>query len=90
MTIDYRSLHAVILPALERCLVAIAHDHECATEDLSFGVYRALETYGLECIRAVEQLAAEERAAKQKKSSLRPRVKSAPLHVDARKRVAAK
>lgn len=55
VTIDDRSLNAVILPALERCLLEIASERACAAEELSFSVYRALEKYGIECIRAAEQ-----------------------------------
>jgi hypothetical protein len=71
VTIDHRSLHAVIVPALERCLAELATDLEgAAGEGVSFRVYRALETYGLECIRAAERAAAER--------NLRPELIAAP------------
>jgi hypothetical protein len=71
VTIDHRSLHAVIVPALERCLSELATDLAgAASEGVSFRVYRALETYGLECIRAAERAAAER--------NLRPELIAAP------------
>jgi hypothetical protein len=75
VTVDHRSLNAVILPALERCLLEIAMDRKCAAEDLSFRLFRALETYGLECIRASEQLAARER---DQQSGVKPIVRTRP------------
>jgi hypothetical protein len=54
-------MHGVILPALERCLLEIAIAQGCRVEDLSFALFRALEAYGVECIRAAEQATAHER-----------------------------
>ena len=91
MTIDQRSLHAVIVPALERCLAAIATDRECSPQELSFHVYRALETYGLECIRAAEQIAAaaEQIVAAERGTGVMRRVTSAAAHVNGRKRMSS-
>lgn len=91
MTIDQRSLHAVIVPALERCLAAIATDRECSPQELSFHVYRALETYGLECIRAAEQLAAaaEQIAAAERGSGVMRRVSVASAAAHVRKRLSS-
>ena len=87
VTIDNRSVNAVILPALERCLREIAIDRDCAADDLSFRVFRALETYGLECIRASQRVAAEDRASR---SGVIDRFSVGIPPAKARKRSAAK
>jgi hypothetical protein len=83
VTVDHRSLNALILPALERCLLEIAMDRQCAAEELSFRLFRALETYGLECIRASEQLAASER---EEHSVVKPIVRTRPTAASSSRR----
>ena len=90
MATDDRSLNALIVPALERCLLQIAVDQGCTVDELSFRLYRALEAYGLECIRAVEQhrrVADEERVSR---SGVMRRVDVGIDQAKPRKRSAAK